>query len=267
MNWFYLENGAQRGPITEAEFPALFQTGVIQPGTYLWREGMAEWKTYGELLGAPSPTRSTSASAAPAEKASVRDQSKDAFAVTENSAGCSQCGEMAPRDQLMRIGSASLCPKCQVAYRRQAQVGFGDGPPQYANPFARLVASILDCTICSAVVAILLIGAPFVARRFYSETAVRDALGIAAALSGLWVLNYFVGSIARTGATSGMKRFRIRVVTRTGDAIGYWRALGRSLVIGLTNVLTFGVGHLTVFFDKQRRSLPDIVCGTIVIKR
>jgi hypothetical protein len=39
--------------VTDADFPGLVQTGVIRSETFLWCEGMAEWKSYGELSSTP----------------------------------------------------------------------------------------------------------------------------------------------------------------------------------------------------------------------
>ena len=263
MKWYYLDNGAQRGPITEAEFPALFQTGVLRPETYLWREGMADWKPYSELLSSPSPTGSEApATSNPVPGAPVVGRAVAATA-GDPAATCSQCGAETSPAQLMRIGSAALCPKCQVGYKRQAEVGFGDGPIAYAHPLARFAASILDNILCFAVVGALFAGAPLAWRRFLPDRSPNEALGIAALLSLLWVLDYFVGRIVRDGATPFMKLFRIRVATPDGGRVRFFRALGRFMVLWLTG----GVGSLLVFFDKQRRSLPDLVCKTIVIKK
>jgi uncharacterized RDD family membrane protein YckC len=83
----------------------------------------------------------------------------------------------------------------------------------------------------------------------------------------IWILDYFVGRIARSGATPAMGWFKLQVVTSTGGAVGGWRAFGRYVMIGLINQFTLALGHLIAFFDKRRRSLHDLVCGTVVIKK
>ena len=50
MNWFYSENSqTQRGPVDQAEFDRLVQAGVIRRSTLVWRDGMAEWRAFGEV--------------------------------------------------------------------------------------------------------------------------------------------------------------------------------------------------------------------------
>lgn len=61
MNWFYSENGAQKGPVDDATFRALVSNGTIHPDTLVWREGMTDWSPLSaaapELApaGAPPP--------------------------------------------------------------------------------------------------------------------------------------------------------------------------------------------------------------------
>ena len=258
MNWYYLENGIQRGPITEAEFPALFQAGVLGPGTYLWREGMAEWKTYGELLGS-----STSSSSPPAS--ALGNQT----AAPVRTGECSRCGAIVPSSDLTRIGTSALCPKCQTGYRRVAQVGFGkDASVEYAPPLLRLVAAILDDIICVAGAVGIIVGGHFVVQQLVSDPEMRGNIGIGLVIvMVLWILAYFVGQIARNGATPGMKLFKIKVVTVSGLPVGIIRALWRFIAIRLVNVFTLGLGHIVVFLNKEKRSLHDFLCGTIVISR
>ena len=51
MQWFYELNGAQQGPISEAALSALVADGVIGHGNLVWRDGMADWATYGSVFG------------------------------------------------------------------------------------------------------------------------------------------------------------------------------------------------------------------------
>ena len=270
MKWFYLENGAQRGPITEAEFPALFQTGVIGAQTYIWREGMPEWKTYGEVLGQPNPGSGGGNVEPAVGKTALRTvaTATESGVETESAVACTQCGTEVPASQIMRIGSAAMCPKCQTAYQRQARTAYSDAPLEYANPVQRLAAFILDQIICFVVVFALALALELFGPRLLSDPGVRRAVSIGVYLCLVfWVLDYFIGRIARDGATPAMKLFRIRVARRNGDKVGGLRALGRFLLIGLINSVTLCLGHLVAFFDKERRSLHEIVCGTVVVKK
>jgi uncharacterized membrane protein len=43
MNWHYMKNGAQTGPVGTDELKALLASGAIRPDTLVWREGLAGW--------------------------------------------------------------------------------------------------------------------------------------------------------------------------------------------------------------------------------
>ena len=54
MNWYYVDQGQQAGPVTDAQLEELVRSGKIQPNTLFWREGMANWQAYREVH-APTP--------------------------------------------------------------------------------------------------------------------------------------------------------------------------------------------------------------------
>lgn len=55
MEWYYAQDGQQRGPISESDFALLVQSGTIRRSTPVWRTGLSDWTTWGELNGgAPS---------------------------------------------------------------------------------------------------------------------------------------------------------------------------------------------------------------------
>lgn len=48
--WFYLdEKHVQFGPVGLSELALLYKETKIEPSTYVWSEGMEEWKKLGEL--------------------------------------------------------------------------------------------------------------------------------------------------------------------------------------------------------------------------
>lgn len=55
MTWYYAVDGAQKGPITDDQFQALVASGYIKSDTLVWRSGMADWKTWGEVVGSTVP--------------------------------------------------------------------------------------------------------------------------------------------------------------------------------------------------------------------
>ena len=48
-NWYYGENGEQRGPVEEHELRGLIAAGKVGSDTIIWREGMEGWKKLSEV--------------------------------------------------------------------------------------------------------------------------------------------------------------------------------------------------------------------------
>lgn len=68
----------------------------------------------------------------------------------------------------------------------------------------------------------------------------------------------------RGGMTLGMQAWRLRVQTTAGEAIGLRQSLLRYLV-GCLGWAAFGLGHLWVLFDGERRSWADLASGTRIV--
>lgn len=47
MEWYYVENNSQAGPVSEEEFKGLVASGKITAQTLIWHEGMQDWTAYG----------------------------------------------------------------------------------------------------------------------------------------------------------------------------------------------------------------------------
>ena len=69
MQWFYLVQGQRQGPVDDAALEALVRQGTVRDDTYVWREGLAEWQTYGAVKPKPAPAQTESRGAPP--KASI----------------------------------------------------------------------------------------------------------------------------------------------------------------------------------------------------
>ena len=53
MNWHYLDNNVQKGPISDEELEALFRAGKVDYNTLVWRDGLADWQPYGQAKAPP----------------------------------------------------------------------------------------------------------------------------------------------------------------------------------------------------------------------
>lgn len=68
----------------------------------------------------------------------------------------------------------------------------------------------------------------------------------------------------RAGMTLGMQAWRLRVQTCDGHAISLGQSLLRFMVATLSFV-PFGLGHLWLLFDGERRSWADMASATQVV--
>jgi uncharacterized RDD family membrane protein YckC len=48
MDWYYLKNGRQFGPVPETSIRAWLESGFLTAGDLLWRSGMPDWAPAGE---------------------------------------------------------------------------------------------------------------------------------------------------------------------------------------------------------------------------
>ena len=74
---------------------------------------------------------------------------------------------------------------------------------------------------------------------------------------------YFGWCWTRSGQTLGMRAWRMRVRTREGGRLGWWRALGR-FAAALFSVGAAGAGLLWAAFDRDGMSLHDRISGTVL---
>jgi uncharacterized RDD family membrane protein YckC len=110
----------------------------------------------------------------------------------------------------------------------------------------------------SAIVGLLGLG------EFYSDlVGIITFLG--ATINGLVVvIGYLLLFWLLTGQTPGMLIFGLRVVSKDGSRVTFWRALGR--VIGyVLSIALFFIGFLWILWDDRRQGWHDKLGGTFVV--
>jgi uncharacterized RDD family membrane protein YckC len=144
--------------------------------------------------------------------------------------------------------------------------GFNKPPviPQYFGSFdQRLLACVIDWLIIWAVflvptfITVLFITNPLV------KAVVSLSLFITIPLS--YLIYHIVMECSAKQATYGKQLLKIKVCDMQGYRITPGLAAGRNFA-KLLSVLTFFVGYLYSFFNKQQQCLHDVVAGTLVMK-
>jgi hypothetical protein len=102
MNWFYSQDGQQRGPVNDAQLDELVASGVVRPETLVWCEGMSAWAAYSQAR--PNP---------------------QAAAASPTSAGvlCAVCGRAFRPDEVVRLENRFVCAACKPVFLQQLQEG------------------------------------------------------------------------------------------------------------------------------------------------
>ncbi len=140
---------------------------------------------------------------------------------------------------------------------------------RYAGFFRRLAALIIDTLVLAITVGSILWFFTYVYDyTFESDYTFRDLAPLINFV--LFILawgayySYFEGSLWR--ATPGKRLLGIQVLNRSGAPIGYWQAFFRFLG-RLLSTATFNIGFLVALFNRRRRTLHDLIAGTIVVRK
>jgi len=241
MNWYYVANGQQVGPLTEADFQAALATGKVTPATLVWHEGLANWQPYSELAGA---------------------------AAAAGMARCSECGREFPGDAVLSIGNARVCAACKPVYLQKVREGaVPQSELRYAGFWIRVGAKIIDGIIVGLPMLVVVLPVMFMA-----ESRLSPMAGLGLQL-GLQLLGLIISGVYTTfflgkyGATPGKMLLKLKVITPEGGPISYPRALGRYFAEILSYMICY-IGYLMVAFDKEEhQALHDRICNTRVIRR
>jgi uncharacterized RDD family membrane protein YckC len=244
MDWFYVENQRQVGPVSEAEFARLVGAGTIRRETLVWRAGMKEWQPYGSLLP-PTP---------PAPPAG---------AMPGAGSGPTSGGGAAPDAVPGATFSAPSAPMSPV--RPVTAV-------RYAGFWIRFLARIVDGLILGLVNFVLLL--PLGISSFGFLTGTPDLTDIASFV-GLILLStsirvaiagaYEIMLTTMKGATLGKMALGLKVVRPDGSGISAGRSTGRFFGTWLSGFILC-IGYIIAAFDDEKRSLHDRLCDTRVIR-
>ena len=254
MNWYYAEQGAQKGPVEDREFLQLVAAGRVTDQTLVWHEGLPEWQPFSKVTDKPAAPGVPPSAPAPA------------------SAACSRCGRTFEAAQLLRYGEQNVCGECKSAFFQSLQEGVVQpGSQVYGGFWIRFAAKFLDGIILSVVNTVLKFGVLFVLfgqmaaatpsnpAHIFATLAVTYSVGIVVGIS------YIAGFVGRFGATPGKMACGLKIICADGGRVSYGRAVGRYFAEVLSS-LTLLIGYLMVIGDAEKRALHDRICGTRVIR-
>jgi RDD family/GYF domain 2 len=218
MNWYYVEQGKQAGPVSDEQLDEMVRNGRITPDTLVWREGMADW----------IPCREARAQTVPPVTGAVAGEASP-------QAVCSECGKIFPVEETISYGNVRVCAACKPAFLQKLQEGasFNTGGLRYAGFWIRVAAKIIDGFIIGVPMAIVLFIVIFAAAHPTPgqppEAGILPTL-LPSLMQGVVLfiqMAYEIFFVGKYGATPGKMACGIKVVSSDGSRIGYGRATGR----------------------------------------
>jgi uncharacterized RDD family membrane protein YckC len=249
MNWYYVEQGQQAGPVSEEQVEEMLRSGKIQPDTLIWHEGLAAWAPYREVKGGVTSTGVTT------------EASPEAV--------CAECGKIFPIEETIRFGNARVCAACKPVFLQKLQEGasINTGTLNYARFGTRLAAYFLDGVILFAFNMLV----SLTIRLSVAQSAGAAPGGILALQLFLMAFELLVGicyealMVGKFGATLGKMALKIKVVMADGGRVSYPLAFGRYFAKMLSS-FTCLIGFIIAAFDHpQTRALHDRICNTRVV--
>ena len=265
MKWYYADGTAQAGPVTEPEIESLFHAGKINPSTLVWHDGMGSWLAFGQVK--PALIEAAQMKSAVTDKRSLL-----APDLAPKEVVCSQCNQIFSRGELLLIRDNWVCPNCKPAFVQKLKEGTIVGRRlEYAGFGIRLLAKLLDNLIFSG--AIGLVAAAAASLLFSSADTIREEIAakglmFVAVVGGavLLVAPIKIWCLASNGGTPGKRICKLRVISATGENIGWGRATGRVFAEWITQLIPFAIGYILAAFDIEKRALHDRIAGTRVVK-
>jgi uncharacterized RDD family membrane protein YckC len=299
MEWFYVAEQRQVGPLSEAEFARLVGLGTIRGETLVWRAGMKDWQPYSALL--PPGAGSAAAGAAPAATGGNGGQAGGfatagvggaaaagaggAGAAAAGAAGaapgapitanCTQCGRAFDAATMLPWQGGYVCAGCKPAFVQRLK----EGAPlaagvRYGGFWIRFVARFIDGLILGVVNIVITMPLGIGAMGTLGSNPDGGVANLASflALQGLVILirltvsaTYEILLTWKTGATLGKMALRLKVVRPDGGGLTLGRAIGRYFSTWISSIILC-IGYIIAAFDDEKRSLHDRICDTRVVR-
>ena len=115
VDWFYVQNGKQIGPVPVAQFEDLVRSGRITLETLVWREGLPNWQPFGSITATPSTLPTPPAPPPPPGAAPP--------VLPGALTGCAECGFAFPESEMIPFAGSWICAKCKPIFFQRVREG------------------------------------------------------------------------------------------------------------------------------------------------
>ncbi len=244
MNWYYADQGQQKGPIAAAELDELVRAGQLAESALVWQPGMADWKPYSTI--------------------------KVPHTTLPDGGTCVSCGRPVTTQDSVVLGSSITCAECKpvlVERLREGEIANLPGTMPYSGFWIRFTARAADYTLLTLVQAIFTGTSLVWINRNHKQgdgLEMFSAFGVSALLGLAVSCLYESAMLATRGATVGKMLCYLRVVHPDGSPLGVGASIGRYFA-ELISRFAIGIGYLMAAFDVEHRAMHDRIAGTRVI--
>ena len=275
-DWYYADAAHNRqGPVPTEALQRLRETGAINDGTLVWRDGLDGWQPLRalahELPGdvatdAPiDPWAPAQPDATPVEPAPA-----DAWQPAAGAGDTRDASDPWQAHATPQPASPYAAPAAAVD--RPDTVVHG-GEVVYAGFRKRLAAYVIDSLIVgvafmviSTVVGVVLGGLMAVSGSSGNLGFVLLQVLIQLFSIAITALYYAWFHASRSMATPGKMAVGIKVVRVQGERISFLRGIGRYFA-SLLSGLILCIGFLMAAFTARKQGLHDLMCDTLVVDR
>jgi uncharacterized RDD family membrane protein YckC len=231
MDWFYVADQRQVGPVSEAEFARLVGLGAIRGDTLVWHVGMKDWQPYGSFFPPqPAPAAAGTGGAASA-------------AATPAAAAGPVMAPVRPLE-VPRYG------------------GF------WIRFLARIIDWLILIVVNSAVTVPLGLGGLNIlsgSHDMFDLASMLALFGLSAVIRLVISATYEILLTWKRGATLGKMALGLKVVRPDGSGLSLGRSVARFFSTWISGFI-FCIGYIIAAFDDEKRSLHDRICETRVIR-
>ena len=274
MDWYYLDNGQETGPLSKEEMQALVKSGTIVTDTQIRNEKSKDWITYGQLLDSIARKREQQAQPSQGMKRPAQTHAPSSPAPASGGA-CTECGRVFDEDELLSYQNARVCASCKPVFFQKLKEGVAETTfMDYAGFWIRFGAKIIDNIILALANGLLGLVAGFIIAPQAGassdpgeiNTAVLGGMALLYILQIAVAAGYTSFFLGKFSATPGKMALGIKVVRSDGSDISYMRGFGRYFAEILSGII-LAIGYIMAAFDKEKRALHDHICDTRVIRR
>jgi uncharacterized RDD family membrane protein YckC len=135
---------------------------------------------------------------------------------------------------------------------------------------SRFIALLIDYLIWSAGLVVLLLVGVVVLPAVHAFSKISEQWVVAIVIFSVFLVQWGYFTLFEAfwnGRTPGKRVARIRVIQRSGRAIGLFESMARNLVRYVDQIPFFyAVGVVTMFATRQHQRLGDLAAGTLVVR-